>query len=302
MNAPEHKPILDVATHDGISAAAGSTAARSGDRRRGGGAAGHATARRASALDDFKQLTRSGLRHGDDELSRRGCRCGHVAADHRNARVRHRSDRVTAVHAVLAHHFSRQRDPAHHLVARDQGAGGAARPDARGGSSRLRASRSCCCASPVHAHPAPFSYLDLRLSAGGVTGTLVVHDLDAAHDLGLTQADSLLDPAMAASIAMRWWRCWRRESRCSSTGGRSTITWGGIDVVPERQSVRLAFTVTEPSPGHVAIRRLRLSVRSDPPDLHQPLRRRRDPAPGDPRCVASRPSSTTPAPRRAASR
>ena len=33
------------------------------------------------------------------------------------------------------------------------------------------------------AHPAPFSYLDLHLDAGGVTGTLVVHDLDAAHDL-----------------------------------------------------------------------------------------------------------------------
>ena len=32
------------------------------------------------------------------------------------------------------------------------------------------------------------------------------------------------------------------------------IAWGGIDVVPERQSVRLAFTIKDRSPGHVAIR------------------------------------------------
>ena len=30
-------------------------------------------------------------------------------------------------------------------------------------------------ASPVGAHPAPFSYLDVRLNAGGVSGALVVH-------------------------------------------------------------------------------------------------------------------------------
>ena len=53
-------------------------------------------------------------------------------------------------------------------------------------------------ASPAAAHPAPFSYLDLHLDSSGVTGTLVVHDLDAAHDLGVANADSLLDPATAA--------------------------------------------------------------------------------------------------------
>ena len=33
---------------------------------------------------------------------------------------------------------------------------------------------------PASAHPAPFSYLDLRLAPSGVSGTLTVHDLDAA--------------------------------------------------------------------------------------------------------------------------
>ena len=53
---------------------------------------------------------------------------------------------------------------------------------------------------------------------------------------------------------MRWSRCSRRESTLQFDGRPVEITWGGIDVVPERQSVRLAFTITDRSPGHVAIR------------------------------------------------
>ena len=53
-------------------------------------------------------------------------------------------------------------------------------------------------ARPAHAHPAPFSYLDVHFDASGVTGTLVIHDLDAAHDLNIAAADTLLDPAVAA--------------------------------------------------------------------------------------------------------
>jgi hydrogenase/urease accessory protein HupE len=109
-------------------------------------------------------------------------------------------------------------------------------------------------AAPVHAHPAPFSYLDLRLSAGGVTGTLVVHDLDAAHDLGLTQADSLLDASVAAKHRDALVALLAPRVSLQFDGRPVEIIWGGIDVVPERQSVRLAFTVKDRSPGHVTIR------------------------------------------------
>jgi len=103
------------------------------------------------------------------------------------------------------------------------------------------------------AHPAPFSYLDLHLDASGVTGTLVVHDLDAAHDLGVANADSLLDPATAARY---------RDALVALLGPRvsvmldsrpATIMWGAIDVVADRQSLRLAFTVSGSRPGHVGI-------------------------------------------------
>jgi hydrogenase/urease accessory protein HupE len=110
------------------------------------------------------------------------------------------------------------------------------------------------CAVTAYAHPAPFSYLDLRLNAGGVNGTLVVHDLDAAHDLGLTQADSLLDPAVAATHRDRLVNLLAPRITIEFDGRPVAIAWGAIDVVPERQSVRLAFTIADPPPAHTVIR------------------------------------------------
>lgn len=112
---------------------------------------------------------------------------------------------------------------------------------------------SLLCTTTASAHPAPFSYLDLRLNARGVTGTLVVHDLDAAHDLGIAQADSLLDPAVAAKHRDALVAILSPRIAIAFNGRPVTITWGAIDVVPERQSVRLAFTIVDPPPGHTAI-------------------------------------------------
>ena len=109
------------------------------------------------------------------------------------------------------------------------------------------------CAATADAHPAPFSYLDLRLNAGGVNGTLVVHDLDAAHDLGITQADVLLDPAVAAKHRDALVKLLSPRITIAFDGRPVAITWGAIDVVPERQSVRLAFTIADPPPGHTVI-------------------------------------------------
>ena len=108
-------------------------------------------------------------------------------------------------------------------------------------------------ASVAGAHPAPFSYLDLRLNASAVTGTLVVHDLDAAHDLKITQADSLLDPATAAKHRDALVALLSPRITIEFDGRPVAITWGAIDVVPERQSVRLAFTIADASPGRAAI-------------------------------------------------
>ena len=109
-------------------------------------------------------------------------------------------------------------------------------------------------AAAAFAHPAPFSYLDLHLDASGLSGTLVVHDLDAAHDLGVANADSLLDPAEAARRRDALVAILAPRLSLMLDGQPATITWGAIDVVADRQSLRLAFTVANSRPGHMAIR------------------------------------------------
>lgn len=108
--------------------------------------------------------------------------------------------------------------------------------------------------SQAAAHPAPFSYLDLHLDASGLKGTLVVHDLDAAHDLGVQNADSLLIPAEAARFRDALIALLSPRLTLTLDGTAATLAWGAIDVVPDRQSLRLAFTVSDARPGHVAIK------------------------------------------------
>jgi hydrogenase/urease accessory protein HupE len=64
-----------------------------------------------------------------------------------------------------------------------------------------------CSASAARllAHPAPFSYLDAHVTADGLSGRLVLHDLDLAHELRIDAPAELANPAFvrqrAAAIA-----------------------------------------------------------------------------------------------------
>ena len=107
--------------------------------------------------------------------------------------------------------------------------------------------------APAAAHPAPFSYLDLHLTPDGFSGTLVVHDLDAAHDLGVANADSLLEPATAARYRDALVALMAPRLALTLDKQPATVIWGAIEVVPERQSLKLSFTVTERRPAHLAI-------------------------------------------------
>jgi hydrogenase/urease accessory protein HupE len=106
---------------------------------------------------------------------------------------------------------------------------------------------------PVDAHPAPFSYLDLHLDASGVTGSLVLHDLDVAHDLGVRDADSLLDPAVAATHRDRLLALITPRLSLTFDGQPIAIAWAGLDIVTDRQSLRLNFTTPAGKPGRVGV-------------------------------------------------
>lgn len=91
------------------------------------------------------------------------------------------------------------------------------------------------------AHPAPFSFLDLELDAQGLHGSIIVHDLDAAHDLGVDPPDGLLDPAIAARHRGALEALVAARLRIEADGQPRTIEWTSLDVVLERYGLRLSF-------------------------------------------------------------
>jgi hydrogenase/urease accessory protein HupE len=109
------------------------------------------------------------------------------------------------------------------------------------------------CPAVAGAHPAPFSYLDLHLDTSGVTGTLVVHDFDAAHDLEVASPDALLDPAFAARYRDALVKLLTPRLTLTFDAQAVSIDWGGLEVVADRQSLRLAFTIARARPGSLGI-------------------------------------------------
>lgn len=96
-------------------------------------------------------------------------------------------------------------------------------------------------AASVSAHPAPFSFLDLELSDEGLHGSIVVHDMDAAHDLGIDPPDGLLDPDIAARHRSALEALVAQRLRIDADGEARPIEWTGLDIVLERFGLRLHF-------------------------------------------------------------
>jgi hydrogenase/urease accessory protein HupE len=106
--------------------------------------------------------------------------------------------------------------------------------------------------SPAAAHPVPFSYLDLRLDGATTTGTLTVHVFDAAHDLGIDPPERLLDPAVASARAPALIEMFRHRLALSADGHPLEIAWGPIEVLADKQSLRLPLRAG-PDRGALAV-------------------------------------------------
>ncbi|MEO8499603.1 MAG: HupE/UreJ family protein [Vicinamibacteria bacterium] len=111
-------------------------------------------------------------------------------------------------------------------------------------------------ARPVHAHPVPFSYLDLHLDRGGVSGALVVHDFDAAAELADVLPEDLKDPRVAAASRDALVRLLSPRLSMVFDGHPVSPAFGAVEVLPERQSLRLTFTVPGERPAHVHLQAL----------------------------------------------
>ena len=92
-------------------------------------------------------------------------------------------------------------------------------------------------APAVHAHPIPFSYLDLHLNAEQIQGTLVAHIEDLAHDLNVDPPRALLDAKIAESKKDAIAELIRARLTLLADG--QPVGWEllGIEPLPDRQAV-----------------------------------------------------------------
>ena len=103
----------------------------------------------------------------------------------------------------------------------------------------------------LSAHPAPFSYLDVVFRDGGIQGSLVVHVIDVAHDLGLQPAD-LMQPEIVRQQAQRIRdllapRIALRSSRRLAPG------FTDVDLLEDDQAIRLKYRIADADAGSVTI-------------------------------------------------
>jgi hypothetical protein len=109
-------------------------------------------------------------------------------------------------------------------------------------------------ATSTFAHQAPFSYVDLRLQPGLMQGSIVAHVFDVAHDLNIAKPDQLLDPTFASQQSRAFAALMAPRLTVSADGHMLAPEWSEIDVIPDRQSIRIHLRYRLASaPGRVAV-------------------------------------------------
>jgi hydrogenase/urease accessory protein HupE len=102
------------------------------------------------------------------------------------------------------------------------------------------------------AHPAPFSYLDIVFRNGGIDGTLVVHVIDVAHDLGIQPVERLLDDRFVQSEGERIGQLLQPRIQIRSNR-RLTLAWQGVELLREDLALRLKYRILDERPGAISI-------------------------------------------------
>jgi hydrogenase/urease accessory protein HupE len=105
------------------------------------------------------------------------------------------------------------------------------------------------------AHPAPFSYLDVRLAPQAVSGTLVLHDFDVAHELGIRRPETLGDPTVAARHAAVLAGLMRGRLVLEADGRALAWEITGVRPLADRAAIELAWHVPDaPRVGRLTLR------------------------------------------------
>ncbi|WP_338243621.1 HupE/UreJ family protein [Aurantiacibacter hainanensis] len=109
-------------------------------------------------------------------------------------------------------------------------------------------------APPASAHPAPFSYLDVELHEQHVEGTLIVHTIDVAHELGIEEPTTLLDERVLASQHSKIKAL--LDERFALTDGEGRVMpleFGEISPSAEQDALRLPFRSAAAPPAAMTV-------------------------------------------------
>jgi hydrogenase/urease accessory protein HupE len=108
---------------------------------------------------------------------------------------------------------------------------------------------------PAAAHPAPFSYLDVRIAPAALSGTVVLHDLDVAHELGLTSPEALMDAGLLNRQRAQLVALVRQRLQLVADGRDLLFEIEGLRPMPDRSAVELAWHARLASAvGHLVVR------------------------------------------------
>ena len=94
-------------------------------------------------------------------------------------------------------------------------------------------------AAPASAHPAPFSYVDVRVDGANIELTVTVHEFDAAHDLGVADASRLLNASELGRYAKPLLELLKDRLQIWVGGQRLTGTWSPAVALVDRQAIQL---------------------------------------------------------------
>ena len=107
------------------------------------------------------------------------------------------------------------------------------------------------------AHPAPFSYLDVRIGAKDLSGRLVIHALDIAHDLQLPAPEPLADPAVVRRHSAAVSALLADRLVLLADGRRIPWTLTAATPVPGQDAVEVSWRAPlSGTPGQLAIEAL----------------------------------------------
>jgi hydrogenase/urease accessory protein HupE len=116
------------------------------------------------------------------------------------------------------------------------------------------------------AHPAPFSFLDVQITDGALSGRLVVHNPDLAYELKIESATALASPAVVAQHAPAIGALLGARLRFHADGREARWSATAVRPLPDQDAVEITWT----APVDGAVGRLTIGAALFPYDVtHQ---------------------------------